>query len=307
MTDASAALKEAGGDPSGWYIPSWNETADQEINSELGIATAILSVTAPGPCIEKDAVKAAKLARDCNEEVAALKRKNPANYGFFASVPSLFDTDLAIQEITYAFDKLDADGVILLTRYGKGNGYLGDPAFRPVRRILNERHATVLIHPTHPVDTNLVEDSLPQPMFDYPHETGRSALSLIVSDTLRTAASDCKIILSHAGGTLPTLIYRVAVMMPETPMSVGKSTEEMVGEASNFYFDTAISASAPALRALYAIAKPGHVLFGTDYPNAPRKSIFDFTNRLETSTDLKEPKDAIFRQSALALFPRLQG
>lgn len=303
---SSQALERAGGDPSGWYIPEWTEQSDRELSSTVGNATAILSVTAPGPCIETDTLKASQVARESNEEVAALKKKDPATFGFFASVPSLFDTDAALAEIAYAFDKLDADGVTLFTRYGEKNGYLGHPAFKPVWEELSRRKAVVFIHPTHPVDTNLVDASMPQPMFDYPHETGRAAIDLIVSDTLRTVASGCKIILSHAGGTLPALIYRVAVMMPDTPMSVGKSTDQMMEEASDFYFDTALSADAPALKAVYAIAKPGHVLFGTDHPNAPRKTILEFTRRLEEYSELPEPHDAVFRENALALFPRLR-
>lgn len=234
-----------------------------------------------------------------------MKKKDPRSYGFFASLPSLFDTERSLEEIAYAFDKLDADGVTLFTRYGDGNYYLGHDAFRPVWAELNRRKAVVFIHPTHPVDTELVHPLLPQPMFDYPHETGRTAMSLIVSDMLRSVP-DCKIILSHAGGTLPYLIHRTAGLLPVTPMTAGKSTEEILQEASTFYFDTAISANPATLKALYEIAKPGHVLFGTDFPNAPTPAIKWFTDNLEAFDASPEPLTAVFNESALALFPRLQ-
>ena len=249
--------------------------------------------------------KAAKLARDCNEYCASLKQKDPATYGFFASLPSLFDTQASLAEIAYALDYLAADGITLFTRYGDGEGYLGHDSFAPIWAELSKRKAVVFVHPTHPVNTHLVHPSLPQPMFDYPHETGRTAMSLLVSNRLRDFPG-CKVILSHAGGTLPYLIYRAATMLPVTPMSVGKSTEQLLGEAGEFYYDLAISSNPATLKALYEIAKPGHVLFGTDYPNAPTQAIHRFTEFLEGFEPGPEALSAVFTESALSLFPRLR-
>lgn len=88
--------------------------------------------------------------------------------------------------------------------------------------------------PTHAVDTNPVNSHLPQPMFDYPQETGRTAMDLITNGILR-AYPEVKIILSHAGGTLPWLINRSAALLPHTPMDIGLSTEDILGEARKFY------------------------------------------------------------------------
>ena len=230
-----------------------------------------------------------------------MKNRDPITYGFFASLPSLFDTEACLKEITYAFDELHADGITLFTRYV----YFGHEAFQPIWAELSRRKAVVFIHPTHPVNKNLVDASLPGPMFDYPHETGRTAIHLIVSNTLRNYP-DCKIILSHAGGTLPYLIYRVADVLPYTPMSVGKSPAQILEDASEFYYDIAISANPATLKALFEIAKPGHVLFGTDYPNAPVPSIEYFTASLEKFDAAPEPLATVFNQSVLELFPRLK-
>ena len=302
---ALLALENAGGDPSGWYTPPWSEQADREFSKSVGNKTSILSVTAPGACIEKDRAKAAKLARDCNEYCASLKQKDPVTYGFFASLPSLFDTQACLTEIAYALDELVADGVTLFTRYGDGEAYLGHESFAPIWAELSKRKAIVFIHPTHPVNTHLIHASLPQPMFDYPHETGRTAMSLLVSNTLQEFTG-CTVILSHAGGTLPYLIHRAATMLPVTPMSVGKSTEQLLGEAGDFYYDLAISSNPATLKALYEIAKPGHVLFGTDYPNAPTQAIHQFTTFLEGFEQGPKALSAVLMESALSLFPRLR-
>lgn len=128
------------------------------------------------------------------------------------------------------FDVLHADGVTLFTRYGSDNHYLGNPGFKSIWAGLSRRQVVVFVHPTHPVESNLINKSMPQPMFDYPHETGRTAMDLIVNNTLRTYPG-CKIILSHAGGTLPYLIHRPAALLPLPPFNIGKSTEEIIEEA----------------------------------------------------------------------------
>ena len=300
------ALENAGGDPSGWYIPPWTLEADKSLSKSVGNKTAILSVTAPGACIEKDSDAAAKLARKCNEYSAAIRDQEPKAFGFFASLPSLLDTAASLKELAYALDDLKADGVTLFTRYGPDNHYLGHADFAPIWADLNRRKAVVFIHPTHPVDVNLIDPALPQPMFDYPHETGRAAIDLIVKNRLRSTP-DCKIILSHAGGTLPYLIYRVAEALPLTPMSIGKSTEEILEEAQRFYFDTAISSNRITLKALFEFAKPGHVLFGTDFPNAPTKAIEYFTKSLETFELDPKVREDIYSGTALELLPRLKA
>jgi predicted TIM-barrel fold metal-dependent hydrolase len=264
----------------------------------------ILSMTAPGACIEKETTAAAKLARQSNEMAASIRDQNPSSYGFFASLPDLLDTKETLEELNYALDKLKADGVILFTRYGKDNHYLGHPEFRPIWTELNRRNAVVFIHPTHGVDTNLVNIHLPQPMFDYPHETGRTAIDMILSGTM-PLVTKCKIILSHAGGTLPYLVDRVAGMIPHTPFSVQKTTGELLEEARQFYYDTALSASPNFLEFLMKFAKKDHILFGSDFPNAPRDGISYFTESFDRhlAPDLSH---TIGHDNALALFPRLK-
>ncbi|CAI7666500.1 unnamed protein product [Penicillium discolor] len=300
------ALDRAGGDPSGWYTPPWTLELDQDMARRMKVTTAILSVTAPGPGIEPDPTKAASLARSCNESAAAIRDAQPRQYGFFASVPSLFDTAAVLKEIDYACTTLRADGVTLFTRYGKGSNYLGHAAFRPIWADLSRRSAVVFIHPTHPVDTQLINTWLPQPMFDYPHETGRAAMDLLTSGILQDYPG-CKIILSHAGGTLPYLIHRAATMLPLMPRTLGLSTEELVEAVRTFYFDTAISSNPVTLKALFEFAAPGHVLFGSDFPNAPQEAIQHFTEFLEAYELPEEIKRQVYSGAALELFPRLRG
>ena len=269
--------------------------------------TAILSVTAPGPSIERTPAAQRTLARACNEYSHTLKQRDPRAYGYFACLPDLHDTEGALAELAWALDEGAADGVVLYTAYGAAAPprYLGHAAFEPVWAELARRKAVVFVHPTHAAGLTLVNDRLPQPMFDYAHETARAAMDLVTQGTLRRHPG-CRVILSHAGGTLPGLLWRAAVFLPRTPYEIGRSTEEIVEEGADFYYDTALSASVPTLKALFEVAKPGHVLFGSDYPNAPEGGIHVFTDMLEKYDGVPGGTDVVRYKGALELFPRLK-
>lgn len=260
-------------------------------------------MTSPGPPIAGPE-GSVKLARQTNEYLAALRDEKPAQYGFFAAMPDLTNTEAALAEIEHAYDKLKADGVILMTRYGKTNMYLGHEAFIPIWEALDKRHAIVLVHPTHAVDTNLVAKSLPQPILDYPHETTRTAMDLVVSNRLRSLAN-VKVILSHAGGTLPYLAKRAA-LVGELGLSP-KSREEILEDIGSFYFDLALSSSKPTLDMLLQYTKPDHIMYGSDYPYAPPRGITRFAQELDEAGLDPQLEQDINWGNAVKLFPRFAG
>ncbi|KAK3634392.1 hypothetical protein LTR56_015271 [Elasticomyces elasticus] len=296
------AIIRSGGDPSGWFIPEWSPEFDDETNKRYGISTSIISITAPGACILKDPKESADLARKVNEIAAKLRDDNPSKYGFLAALPHLHDTDLALAEIAYAYDVLKADGIMLFTRYGEGHQYLGDAAFKPIWAELNRRHAVILVHPTHPVDTAQVS-KLPQPIIRYPMETTTAALDMLHNKTVRNN-SNCKIILSHAGGTLPFLLSRPASILTKTE----EELEAFWEDARNFYYDVAVAGSENVLKVMETFAKPGHLLYGSDAPYANDAIITFHTTRLDKYKFAdSELAEQINRTNALELFPRLKG
>ncbi|MEV0743306.1 amidohydrolase family protein [Streptomyces sp. NPDC050549] len=72
----------------------------------------------------------------------------------------------------------------------------------------------------------------------------------------------------------------------------------------SFYFDTALSSSPAALPTLLAFARPGHILFGSDWPFAPAPASQYFANGLDGNVDPDTLK-AVNHTNAEALFPRL--
>jgi hypothetical protein len=84
----------------------------------IGTTTTIFSVTTPGTTFLAGEASRG-MARRLNEYCAEIRDAKPEKFGFFAQLPSLFDTEGALAEIKYALDTLHAEGVILFTRYGE--------------------------------------------------------------------------------------------------------------------------------------------------------------------------------------------
>lgn len=231
------ALRDGGGDPSGWQTPEWSLESDKALCEKHEIRTAILSVTAPGPDVG-EGLEAANIARSCNEWAAGLRNQSPQRYGFFATIPSLLkDMQLALSELAYALDDLHADGVTLFTRYGSGKHYLGHDLYKPLWTELEKWKAVVFIHPTAGIAAGPINPRLPAPMIEYPHETTRCAVDLITSRTIQQNPS-CKIILCHSGGTLPFIAMRPAVLLSHANLST-MTQEEFIADARKFYYDIA--------------------------------------------------------------------
>ncbi|KAJ5622150.1 hypothetical protein N7528_005382 [Penicillium herquei] len=306
----SKAVEDAGGDPSGWPTPSWTPLRSKLLMKRLGVKTAILSVTAPGACI-LEGQASFDLARRLNDYGAELRNKEPQTFGFFASLPSILDTQAALAEIRYALDTLHADGVTLFTRYGTGNIYLGHPSLEPIWTELNRRKCVVFVHPTHPVDTTPVNELLPQPAIDYPHETTRAAMDMIIRGT-RRKFPDCKVILSHAGGALPYLVTRVATPMRKAPDLVvnhrmGTTHTQVMEDFRSFYYDLALSASPSVLDLALKMIPHDHILYGSDFPYAPITAYPAFLEDLENYEMATELRDKINFGNAQRLISRLRN
>lgn len=238
------------------------------------------------------------MARKVNEYTADLVQKMPGRFGNFITLP-LPDIDASLSEINYAYEHLDADGVVLMTNYQ--GIYLGDERFSSVWDELNRRSAVVFIHPAKPPMASIA--GIPGPVIDYPMDTTRTAIHMVVEGVMKRC-QNINVILSHAGGFLPYASYRFAELLPGLHPTLSK--DEMLGEMKKFYFDTALSSSHVALKSLLAFAEPGHILYGSDFPYAPASVSTSFAHQLDnyenyTGDQLRE----INYLNGLKLFPRL--
>ncbi|MET4428757.1 MULTISPECIES: amidohydrolase family protein [unclassified Mycolicibacterium] len=282
-------------DAGGRALPNWSAESALSMMDDIGTATGILSVSTPGTGPAADEGEAVRIAREVNDYSAELAKDRPDRFGFFATPPMPY-LGQAVAEIARALDDLGADGVVLLANT---NGtYLGQPGQDELFAELDRRAAVVFIHPAE----------LPGPTVpgiapfaaDFLLDTTRAAY-LLVRNEVRRRYPNIRFILSHAGGFVPYAAHRMAVgMVADTGRSPMDSLEDFAG----FYFDTALSGSAAALPSLLAFAKPGHVLFGSDWPFAPPPAVQYFTAGLDDYPGITDHA-AINRDNATALFSRL--
>jgi predicted TIM-barrel fold metal-dependent hydrolase len=296
--DYRKALRQAGLDEAGGRtLPEWSPEASLQTMTEVGVGTAILSVSTPGTAFLPNPADAADLARDLNGYTAELAATQPDRFGFFATVP-MPHVDLAVAEAVRALDDLNADGVVLLAN--NAGTYLGEGGQDALFAALNDRSAVVFIHPADLPGPSV--SGVPPFAADFLLDTTRAAY-LLVRNGIRTRYPKIRFILSHAGGFVPYASHRMALaIMADT----GRSPADVLDDFAGFYFDTALSSSAAALPTLLAFAKPGHITFGSDFPFAPTAAGRLFAAGLETYPALDpSARAAIERTSALALFPRL--
>jgi predicted TIM-barrel fold metal-dependent hydrolase len=286
--------------------PHWTPEGAIEWMDANGIATGVLSLTAPGfeGWPDKELRPA---ARQINEYTAGLVAKWPQRFGNFAILP-LPDIEGAIEEVGYVLDTLSADGVVVFSNYGER--YLGDPFLEPLWAELDRRGAVVFIHPTRLVQSEL--KGIPAPFVDFPFSTTRAAVEMVLNGVLDRYRR-MRVILSHGGGFLPFAAYRFASFGVSGPPGSQKSPTfdtdlpNMLDKFRRFYIDTTLSSSPIALPSLKAFADPARLLFGSDFPYAPGGIAENFTAMLDNSPLLSASEHAtIDRDNALQLFPRLQ-
>jgi 6-methylsalicylate decarboxylase len=94
----------------GW--PSWDVQTHLDLMDRHEIGRAMLSLSSPGVHFGDD-LAARALAHEMNNDAAAIARKQPDRFGWFAVLP-LPDVPGSLAEISHVFDELGADGVMVL-------------------------------------------------------------------------------------------------------------------------------------------------------------------------------------------------
>jgi predicted TIM-barrel fold metal-dependent hydrolase len=305
---ASRYVTELGAD-TGWIFPPENTPWSPELSlsfmDELGVSTAILSLTgSPGG----DGVGRANrdFARQLNLTAQRIVMDHPRRFGFFANIPIPTDTEAALNELAFALDELDADGVNLTSSYGTGNEarYVADDAFDPIWEELDRRAAVVFLHGQQtPSSTRFPSALIPIPVGEVPNETYKAAAHLVTSGKKRRYAN-VRVVLSHAGGSTPYLASRVAVLSRHQGCEL--TPEEIIDDFRTFYYDTALAGFETNLVALESLVQPDRIVFGTDFPAVSVKMAEWYTRHLdEYFSDRHDDLQRLMYDNAIALLPRL--
>jgi predicted TIM-barrel fold metal-dependent hydrolase len=310
-------------------VRDWTPAGHLSFMDAYAIDASVLSVGSVGATIGEsrsvwvdDEGLRRELVRAANEDGATLIRDHGDRFGVLATLP-LPDIDGAVTEAVHALDALGLDGICVATHYNAM--YPGDARLEPLWAALDARDAIVLIHPTMPPNglppglTVAGGDGLGAFTLEYPFETTRAAIHLIYAGVPRRHQR-IRWQLSHAGGTLPFVLGRVAALHALDPRLNAELPEGPHVYASRFFYDTALSYAAQ-LRATTELAGTENIMFGSDWP--PMKPLFDagggdkvpgFAEALPAPDapqpvlgEIFEPSDlaAIEGRNALGLYTRL--
>jgi len=290
-------LVSHGGDPSGWGAPVWSPDQLLRFMDEEGIALSVLSLTAPGVEGWQGADRAAMTKR-VNDYGANLVLENPDRFGYFSTV-ALPDVDVAIAEVQRSYDVLHVDGITLHSNYE--GIYLSDSRFDPLWEELEKRAATIFLHPTRPPMMPVLPGA-PSPFADYPADTTRCALDMVLKGHRRRFPST-KVILSHGGGYLPFAASRFSELAAS--LNTDRSAEELMADMQSFYFDTALVAPS-GIPSLIASVPLSQIVFGTDYPYASEPVSKKFTKSLDSSDHLSSEQLQQINNNARRLMSRLK-
>ncbi|MBL6456652.1 amidohydrolase [Belnapia sp. T6] len=279
-------------------VPEWSPELSLEAMERNGIATAVVSISAPGVWFG-DAGQARELARACNEYAAGLRRRFPGRFGFFAILP-LPDVAGSLDEIAHSLDVLGADGLCLMTNYD--GRYPGEAEFAPVFAEVDRRGALAFFHPCVGPGP-LVPPGIPAATLEFPFDTTRAVASLLFSGVLaRHRRMRC--VFSHAGGTVPFLAQRMA-RLERRPEFRAQVPEGAMAELRRLYVDVALSANPLAFGPLLQVIPPEQILFASDYPFAPEDTMTATVKGLGTLGLAPEVLQAIEYGNAQRLMPGL--
>jgi 6-methylsalicylate decarboxylase len=277
---------------------SWTPQVALEQMEKAGIATSMVSMTSPGVWFDDGNDPARTRARICNEFGAQMIGQYPGRFGMFAAIP-LPDMEGSLKEIEYALDTLKFDGIGLMTSYeGK---LLGDAAFATVFDELNRRKAKVFVHPTMSCCGNVFPE-VSGPIIEFPTDTARCIASLALTGTM-ARCPDVTFIFSHGGGSLPSIVHRVAGaanhLAPEERTK--RLPRGLDYELKRQYYDLASVGSAPAAMAAVLKLWPiTQLTYGSDFPFGSTVAIAEGITRLGLSdSDLK----LVQHGNARRLFP----
>jgi aminocarboxymuconate-semialdehyde decarboxylase len=288
--------------PVGGLAPlQWSKEVMISFMDDAGIDVAVMSVSTPGVHLG-DSEKARSLARRCNEFAAELVQAKPDRLAGFACLP-LPDLDSSLEELSYALDVLKLDGLVLFTN--SRGVYLGDDTLDQVFAELERRKSVVFVHPNPSPDAVAHSLGLPDNLIDFPTDTNRAVAQMHYTNRF-ARTPNVKYIFSHAGGSIPYLAARFAII---DEMDFIPGAEERGTAADMFrrmYWDTALAASDPVLGMLRDIVGLDQVLFGTDFPYLRRDLAVNAKQRILESAELNDSeRRAVLGGNASRLFPLL--
>lgn len=263
----------------GVKTPPFSPESYINLMKEQDIEYGVLSISSPHISAAPDD-KMLELAEEVNTYAADITQQYSDQIGFFATLP-LPLAEESVNTIDKALDDQQALGFTLPTN-ARGV-YLGEERLDPVLEKLNERQATVAIHPNEPKPAiKAMSEEVPPPLMEFIFDTTRTIIYMSQKNVF-SKYPNIKWIVPHCGALLPVIAQRVA--MGNKMFGSEKQPDDLEQVMKNLYFDLAGKVLPYQLPTLLEMVDPDKIVYGSDAPYTTNQVVSMLANEIE-STDL---------------------
>lgn len=260
--------------------------------ADYGIDKQVITLALPTLFRGMDSELALEITRFANDEIRRLADEHPDRFVPVGTIPRP-DTPF-IEEFERCVDDLGVAGVQIFSNVA--GRPLDDDTFWPLYERAEEMDTPLWIHPQLWEWYDWSSEYMEHRLFGWPFDT-TLALSRLVFGGVLDVFPDLEFVSHHGGGMVPYYGERIAMFYeqrqtyPENYPSFHDRVADLSQPAEEyfrqFYADTAVSGSVPALECAVSFFEAGNVVFGTDYPFSPERG----RRTIEASIDAVEEMD----------------
>jgi aminocarboxymuconate-semialdehyde decarboxylase len=254
----------------------WDIDRRKEDMADFGVDRQVITLALPTMFRGMDHDLALEITRLANDEIRRLADDHPDSFIPVGTIPMVSAEFLA--EFERCIDDLDMAGVQIFSNMD--GRPLDDEAFWPLFELAEDTDTPLWMHPQLWEWYEWADEYMEHRLFGWPFDT-TLALSRLVFGGVMEAYPELKLISHHGGGMVPFYGDRIAMFYeqrqsyPENYPGFHEHAAELSRPAAeyfeNFYADTAVSGSTPALECADSFFGSKNVVFGTDYPFSPER------------------------------------
>ena len=262
-----------------------------------GVDVQVVSIHTPFFGYHLDPAQGRSLAREVNDEIAAMTKQWPTRFAGLATLP-VQDPKLAIEELERAVTVLGLKGAELDTIVNGENW--DEPRFLPLFKAAEAMGAVLFFHP-QPQHNFMMERTTRYGLFNSLGVIVEDAIvvAVLIFGGILDACPDLKICVAHGGGPACFAMGRIDRSWHGMPPERRTIPQPPSSYQRRLYYDTVVG-SEKALRFLLDEVGADRVVLGSDWPFVPwHPSPVTWLQGLKTVTP--EEKDKILWRNLAAL------
>jgi aminocarboxymuconate-semialdehyde decarboxylase len=231
-----------------------------------GVDVQVLSIHTPFFGYHLDPAQGRALAREVNDEIAALTRQWPGRFAGLATLP-VQDVKAAIDELERAVTVLGLKGAELDTIVNGENW--DEPRFLPLFKAAEAMGAVLFFHP-QPQHNFMMERTTRYGLFNSLGVIVEDAIvvAILIFGGILDACPDLKVCVAHGGGPACYAMGRLDRGWRGTPTERRSIKQEPSSYQRRLYYDSVVG-SEKALRFLLDEVGADRVVLGSDWPFVP--------------------------------------